>query len=86
MKPEKIQALREKFDKWYREQKEINPYIIRDFFLSEISQNFISKEAMKEVIDEKVKHYKSVLGTNTTFELEDKIHALLNLKTHKLLN
>ena len=29
--------LREEFDIWYKEQKEMNPYIMREFFLSKFS-------------------------------------------------
>ncbi len=45
-------TIEEEFDIWYREQKEMNPYIMRDWFIKKLSeQDRISKESIKEKIE-----------------------------------
>lgn len=47
-----VESIVEKFDAWYREQKEINPYIMRDYFIVLIkAERAAHKEEKERLVD-----------------------------------
>ena len=53
------EQLQEEFDDWYKNQKEINPYMVRDWFLSKHT-NYLSelREKIKKLEQPKHEHGK----------------------------